>query len=342
MLLSVSCFTFGRRKAIVRVCLLMLACLAFLLLPESSSWADSHAEAIFEMAVKPRRDVESMCVEFVWHKDTAERKDVNIRLETLGTFIRAEARYEGELIQQSLLLPDFVWDYSPGSNMITRMSYDTAVKLAIPCVDPRLIGIVSPLHISDTFAASLDRPYEDTRVIGLETVDSVDCTVVRTELSPSNGLRVKLDQAIDERSGRVYRITGFMTLNGKEEPLSTTLATFGEARPAGFDWLPTSVTNDHRIAGVDFLEIDLKQTSVDERRFTLAGMDWPVGVSVSDKEAKKRLGYWNGKEIVPHFPLSYAGEVVAAPNNYRHYYVIGAIAAFVTIGSFLFLRRRNA
>ncbi|WP_201766196.1 hypothetical protein [Rhodopirellula baltica] len=149
---------------------------------------------------------------------------------------------------------------------------------------------------------------------------------------------VQLDYAIHEPTGRILVCSSSSPKDRPGYPSNTIRSTYSNS--AIPTWLPTEVFVDHPQIKSKCTNIVAASDPPDSSRFTLIGLDLPVGLPVTDSDAKRRIGYWNGEEIVEDFPLEYAGQIVE-----RSPWTLGrmiglSLVAIVVIG--LFFRYRGS
>jgi hypothetical protein len=258
----------------------------FLLLGTASPENNRDAQAIVFRLQNAREKIQDVEVRFRWK--IRDHSWMKCRLEYSDNKIRSTVTDDGGgLVQSAIMDSSGIWDYRPRSDLCRSDLRNAGVVLTM-CLDPRTLGLSSaftPLQVTSNL---LTEGVEKFEWLGMELIEGVNVAHVRVHRS---GLFI--DYWINEPTARLYRKR---ILNaGDSSQIDEVVLNYANSKP---DWLPSTIQVNSNDRGSIVLEqIELVESSLDTSRFHISTMDIPVGTAVIDNVAKRRLGYWTGKDI---------------------------------------------
>ncbi|WP_236624137.1 hypothetical protein [Rhodopirellula baltica] len=296
---------------------------------------DASSVALLHRALDVRMETTAIDIRFSHNDFSPEYDPTECRIEMRDGLFRCEGRRQpgNELLAITLIAEDYVWIYNPGSGSLDHKSKERYLKDGSFCFDPRLFGIELAYGSIRPLKGYFLEGIIESEVVGTETIDGMLCSKVRVRRS-----NAQLDYLIHEPTGRIFKASGSDPVKTPRFPSHTIRSTFVEGSMP--KWLPSEVSVDHPQVKSKCSNIVAEQDPPDPSRFTLQGLDLPVGLPVVDYDGQRRIGYWNGEEIVEDFPLEYAGQIVE-----RSPWTLGrmiglTLVAIVVIG--LFFRYRGS
>lgn len=244
---------------------------------------------------------------------------------------RRFAKVGGEFELRSAFNGNEVIHFDGGQSVTVR---DTSNSTSDYFFDPRLLGITTTYWWSESAGHAFPMDDSKIEVIGHERISGEMAWHVRI----TDSYEQRIDLWIDpDNSFRVYRFDFSIEGLKRNEALS-----FYE-NPK-FTWLPSRVESRNyrangRLVLTRVFTILKAQADVafSDRTWTLAGLNLPIGVSVTDLRINRRVGYWNGSGLSPVVSL----QEIAKPQRRRLIIILMvalATASFVALGFFLFRR----
>lgn len=162
--------------------------------------------------------------------------------------------------------------------------------------DPRLLGLSNLMSAKTTVEKCLWYERFDTlENLGMVSVEGAEGTVWKVVATRGNA---ESEYWIEEPSFRVHKRVI------RTNRTATVIDSFFE-RELGNNALPSRVviySKSEEISPIRkeiLLSVFEEKSSIADDRFALMSMDIPLNTVVSDYDASRRLGYWNGESIDP-------------------------------------------
>jgi hypothetical protein len=293
------------------------------------------AEASVNVIQNSRLSQDPLEIEFTF-TNTKSGVKTKCHLLQSGANRRCVTETESGAKEISVILSDRVWHYGPATNadviQLDKSVADNWVKL---CFDPRTIGLSTTTAFDLTVSNLLTEGVSKYETISIETIRDIPITRVRVHRES-----LWLDYDIHEPTSRLYRKQTYLSNN------STLLSELSlEYNNTDDSWLPSKIvcvdTLNNR--GWEMSDIGFAK-SVLEEPFSLRSMEIPIGTAVVDYIEKRRIGYWNGKNIVEDFPYddvrgmktAESSSLVRLPTL-----ILLSIGVIAIVVSWLYFRRRN-
>ena len=164
--------------------------------------------------------------------------------------------------------------------------------------DPRIIGITFWYGWKDTIHGCLSLGDQASKIelIGKEQIDNKDVWHIR--LTKENDPYLVRDFWIDDKNNfRVYQCKDCFS-NGTNLECNISKSYYESEE---YPWLPSRVEIEIHNDIKQRIQV-LKGTAnlkIPENQWSLAGMEIPKNIEVTDIRVLRRIGYWDGKRLIP-------------------------------------------
>jgi len=170
------------------------------------------------------------------------------------------------------------------------------MRTADSLFDPRILGIDASLGWTDTIQSCL-LINQDVKVelIGKEQIDNKDVWHIRITSESHSVIR---DLWIDDKNN--FRVYQYKDCFGDKTNLICSIAkSYYENEE--YPWLPSRVEINVYNGTKYNIQILKGETivKIPETQWTLAGMEIPKNTPVNDDRILRRIGYWDGKRLIP-------------------------------------------
>jgi hypothetical protein len=294
--------------------------------------SDPAARAILYRFLQTRESDDNIDLSFSYRQE--HYPEMNCRLEMVHGMRRLEIfRANGVKREISFIDHEYAWHFTDDADLI-RTDLKTADIDGWFCFDPRTLGMAEVTRISHELRNMLVENAERFELIGRRA--GSDSTIYELRVHRDGAF---FDYTIEEPTMRLHQ-KRVQTSSGKTDIALEYVHPWQDL----MDWVPSRVVATREPGGYrsEFRNVLRNRAPVPSERFTLKGLEIPIGTTVVDNLLRKRLGYWDGEGISEAFPGT-------APNINRNRLksdssrltLIFFLTVPVLIMAFVFVRRRQ-
>lgn len=220
------------------------------------------------------------------------------RIHSLGNQLRVDEFDNARQVSAVFVDGDTAWGYRFDEHSDLHKSSVTKIRaLGYITFWPRVLGVTTFLSLDGSLENLLYTDADAIRVLPQQPVLGVDnealhAAGVKLDVVEVDRGEVTLSNAIDSRTGRIYRRVNF--LNHREDSQAVSLYE-SKDNP---EWLPSKVTIVLGGRQEVLSEIRCVSTKPDPSLFDLRTFGIRPGTSVVDAAMQRQIGTWNGETIV--------------------------------------------
>ena len=264
-----------------------------LVFPRCSSAQDVSPEALLRGAEAVRSEIQSMRMDFIFESHTK-----NHELSYVAVWDSSRRRFERSesgAIPSSIIvinpLEDKVFHFiDQAYNDLCVYSMEYSSRMALFAFDFRLLGVCELLPMDTEFQDYIRFPIENPELLNIEDHEDNIWHIVYDD---SKGLCI--EYWVEEPGFRIHKVK-----SSQSDQVVTIDSTFSLDNISPIpDHINMIRMNGeeltlHREITVTEMQVDAE---IDDSRFTMESINPPIGTPVTDYDARRGLGYWNGESL---------------------------------------------
>jgi hypothetical protein len=223
----------------------------------------------------------------------------NFRIHAVGDQLLRLDEFAGETRVSTVLIDgEDAWGYQFAEHSdLHKTSREKIRVLGYPAFWPHVLGVTTLLTLDGNLEELLYSDADAIRVLPRQPVmgvnnEALQAAGVELDVVEVDRGTVTLSNAIDSRTGRIYRRLNFV--NRREDSRAVSLYESKE-NP---EWLPSKVTIVLGGRQEVISEIKCVSTKPDPSLFDLRSLGVRPGTSVVDVAMQRQMGTWNGVAVV--------------------------------------------